>query len=810
MVWLGTRWVSIAIVIFSFLFIASSASALTYTGSADQVFYSPGDTINYTGSVSESITTTVNVSLADSSGTIYGSNNASLNGLNFSTTMNASVSSSGEYLINASFVFNNSTFVSSQLVKIYRSAKITVTTDKPTYSPNELINLTVKATDQNDNNVASENVSVKIISLNNDTSLSSTKNGLTDSKGEYSTTFNAPSDTGFYRLVVNDWMAVKVFDVGSYNLITFGGDVDGNSKSKFGVGETVYLYVDLFTLNGTKYTNTETISYNVTYPNGTSTVSTNTYSGNKTNSSFVASINGTYDVRISVVSSSKTVEYTLVAASYDLRAQTSSPTRGFTNNFFPNDTVNLIVKVYNVSSGQAITTNYTAGTWQVFLLDSDLNILKSLSNSTSMTALYQYIFNFSAPSDVGPYYIKVKLNESESIIDLGVQDVDAQAIPVDQSYNFKDFFISGKHTVRVITILSNTTGTINVTNVSASQVLNSSGSDITSSLSINTSLVDYKGVKAGLIEFAAPPDADWYVVKTLSNNKYSASTWFLIKTYSVCSNLAGYKWFVGSTSDVQLNVRVTSVQDVDFIAGIGGTEGKKGGEADSVGSGNTSFGTMYGVGYCGGGNASSNVQVSVSKVFNTLTLEDYTLKLNSLPSGTTDSNGNLVLNLTHPSSGWASGWYGVELKLKDQSNKTDRGFGGFNVKNLLVNVWPKQVGGFWRWYFGPNENFTFDVYSYNSTSDWYSYGSGQGVGDNCNMTGVFYTGDGSEWLWPPREISSSSYSSTCSGSSGKFNLTIAPSSTFKSGSYMVRVKVNTSSGISDTGEGSFSVKVYNV
>ena len=810
MIWLEPIRVVAPLTLLSIFLLVSSASALTYTGSADKIFYALGETINYTGASSEALNTTVNLSLASSSGTILNSRNVSMNGLNFSTTMNASVSSSGDYLMNASFVFNNSTFVSAQLIKIYKSSKFTITTIKPTYSPGETINFTVKATDLDGNDVPNENVSVKIIYLNNDTNLTATKNGLTDSKGEYSSTFTAPSATDFYRLVVNGWATIKVIEVGSFEIVSFPGDANGNSKFKFAVGETAYLFLDLFTLNKTKYTNSESISFNITYPNATSTIATQTYSGNRTNTSFVASINGTYTIRISVVSVSKTVEFTFDASTYDLRAQTFSPLRGFTNIFFPNDTVNLVVKVYNVSSGQTLTNNFTAGTWQVSLLDSDLNLLQSISNSTSMNSLYQYRFNFSAPSSVGVYFLKAALNQSEIIIDLIVQDVSAEAIPVDQDYNFKDFFISGKHTVRVITTLGNYSGSINVTNVTVSQVLNSSGYDITSSLSFNTSTIAYKGARAGLIEFAAPPDADWYVIKTLSNSKYSASAWFLVKTYSVCANLAGYKWFVSGSSDVSLNVRVTTVQDIGFIEGLGGISGKHGGEAEGVGEGNTSFGTMYGMGYCGGGNASSSVQVEVTKVFNTLTLEDYTLKLSSLPSGTTDSTGNVVLNITKPSSGWDTGWYGVEFKMKDQTNKTDRGFGGFNVKNLWINVWPKQVGGFWRWYFGPTENFTFDIFAYNSSSDWYWYGTGQGVGDNCYLNGIFYSGDGSEWFWPPKELSSSTYTSTCTGSSGRFNLTITPSSAFKSGYYTVRVKVNTTSGLGDVGEGSIAIKVYNV
>ena len=271
MIWLEPIRVVAPLTLLSIFLLVSSASALTYTGSADKIFYALGETINYTGASSEALNTTVNLSLASSSGTILNSRNVSMNGLNFSTTMNASVSSSGDYLMNASFVFNNSTFVSAQLIKIYKSSKFTITTIKPTYSPGETINFTVKATDLDGNDVPNENVSVKIIYLNNDTNLTATKNGLTDSKGEYSSTFTAPSATDFYRLVVNGWATIKVIEVGSFEIVSFPGDANGNSKFKFAVGETAYLFLDLFTLNKTKYTNSESISFNITYPNATKT-----------------------------------------------------------------------------------------------------------------------------------------------------------------------------------------------------------------------------------------------------------------------------------------------------------------------------------------------------------------------------------------------------------------------------------------------------------------------------------------------------------------------------------------------------------
>ncbi len=511
------------------------------------------------------------------------------------------------------------------------------------------------------------------------------------------------------------------------------------------------------------------------------------------------------------------MSYNFTAASYELKASATN-VRG-TNIFFPNENVNITVKVYNVSTGDTLTANFTKGVWKLQLWNSS-GIVANISNSTMKSGDNSYPFVFNTTNySTGSYFIKVWLNQTETLEDIILQDYEAQAMPVDQDYQFKSVFLSGKSNVRILATLSNLTGDINVTNVSVLGIKKSGGGDVTSSLSITTNVTDYKLTKAGIVQFSTPADAGWYYARMLVNSKYIAETWFAVKAYSTCSQLTGYKWFVGTNDDASLQVIVSSAQETGFMESIGGTEGKKGGEVTSVGS----FGNMYGMTFCSGGsgnstsggNASSNVQVAVSKVVNTLTSEDYTKKLSSLPSGTTDNNGQVTLNITKPSGGWSGGTYIVEFDLKDNKNNTDKGFGWFNVKSLWVNVWPKQQSGYWRWYFGPRETFNFSVYSYNTTATWYSYGQTQGgTGDMCDVVGVYYQGSGGEWFWPPKTIDSSKYNYTCVNESagnanGKFLLNITPNSPFKSGYYLVRTKVNTSS-TSDTGDGWFAVKVYNV
>ncbi len=814
---IGAVKLSILLAVFTLSIVALSASslALTYYGYTDKILYERNELTNYTAysdvnlSTNNSITN-VSVSLVNSAGTVFNQSNVSATQNYFSTTINASVTSSGEYIIRANFTYNGTSYKNDIIVKISGAKYFSLFTDKSSYYPNEQINFTVKAQDKNNLDVSGENVSIKL-SYPNYTTISQAS-GITNSLGEYSSAFTTPSSNGNYLLTMNDWLAFKTITVGGFELVSYSGDSSGNTKSKFDANESAFIFVDLLTPNKTRYSGLESIAVNITFPSGVMNATTVSFSNDKVNYSIRLNETGQYLAKITVLSNSKSASYNFSAARYELKASATN-SRG-TNIFFPNENVTVAAKAYNVSTGETLTSSFNNGVWKLQLWNSS-GIVMNISNSTAKGVGNSYPFSFNAANiSIGPYYIKVWLNQTETAEDIIIQDYEAQAMPVDQDYQFKSVFLSGKSNVRIIATLSNATGDINVTNVTVLGIKKSGGGDITSSLSITTNVTDYKLTKAGIVQFATPADAGWYYARMLVNSRYVAETWFAVKAYSTCSQLTGYKWFVGTNEDASLQITVTAAQEAGFMESIGGKDGTKGGE---VTGGSSSFGAMYGMSSCSGGsnstsgNVSSNVQVAVSKVVNTLTSEDYTKKLSSLPSGTTDNNGQVTLNITKPSGGWSGGTYIVEFDLKDNKNNTDKGYAWFNVKSLWVNVWPKQQSGYWRWYFGPRENFTFDVYSYNTTNTWSSYNSwySNGVGDNCTVVNVFYQGTSGEWFWPPKLIGTEKYNSTCAGSNGRFNLTVTPNSAFKSGYYIVRTKVNTSN-TSDTGDGWFSVKVYNV
>lgn len=806
--------------ILSVVALSSLSLAITYYGHTDKILYEKNTLINYTAysdvnlSTNTSVTS-VSVSIVNSSGVLFNSSNVSATENYFSTTLNASVNSSGEYIIRANFTYNGTSYKNDIIVKVSGAKYFSIFSDRSSYYPNEQINFTVKALDKNGLDASGEPVTVKLAYANYTTI--SQASGVTSSLGEYSSTITAPSSDGSYMFSVNDWLAFKTVTVGGFELVSYSGDGSGNTKSKFDANESAFIYVDLLTPNKTRYSGLESITVNVTLPGGTTNATTLTFTNDRLNYSVRANETGQYLAKVTVISNSKSASYNFTAASHELKASATN-SRG-TNIFFPNENVTVAAKVYNVSTGEILTANFSNATlwsWKLQLWNSS-GFVMNLPNSTPKAADNSYPFSFNLTNiSTGSYFIKVWLNRTETTEDIILQDYEAQAMPVDQDYQFKSVFLSGKSNVRIIATLSNLSGNISVTNITVLGIKKSGGGDITGTLSITTNVTDYKLTKAGIVQFATPADAGWYYARMLVNGRYVAETWFAVKAYSTCSQLTGYKWFVGTNEDASLQVTVSAAQETGFMESIGGKDGTKGGE---VTGGSSSFGAMYGMSSCTSnststsGNVSSNVQVAVSKIVNTLTSEDYTKKLSSLPSGTTSNNGTVTLNITKPSGGWSGGTYIVEFDLKDSKNNTDRGFAWFNVKSLWVNVWPKQQSGYWRWYFGPKETFTFDVYSYSATNSWYNWGS-EGTGDMCDVVNVYYQGSGAEWFWPPKLIDRSNYNYTCVNASagaanGRFNLNVTPNSAFKSGYYLVRAKVNTST-TSDTGDGWFSVKVYNV
>ncbi len=813
--------ITLKIVLFFLIFavlLVQPAYALSFTGFTDKFNYKINDTMNYTGSSDQNITSNITLWLINTSHTVFNTTSLIPNATNFTTQLSASVPRSGEYFIKANFTFNSTYYESSAIVKISKAHTTVISTNKPAYSPGEKINFTVLVTDVNSIGISDENMTVRLLYGTNDTVLAITS-GLTNSAGEMKSSFTAPSTIGSYRLTVNDWIATKIVDISTFDLVAYSGDSTGNLKTRFGANENVFIYMDLFDSNKTRYQGTETISVQVTLPNGTQNASVSyAFSGSRINTSFNVTDKGIYTAKVTVVSNSKSLTLPIEVGKYELVGWLEKNTTQ-SNVFFPNETVNIRVKVFNVSSGEVIKTAALDEVFDLILLDANFANFSTISNSSSLDPVTGVrSFSFNASSTSGLYYVRIRLNQTIDL-DMKVAATVATAIPVDQNKNFKNYFVGNQQTIRVLTTLSNFTSQVNVTNVSAVSVKTRAGADITSSLKFNTSIVEYRDAKAGLVEFSAPTDAGPYFVKTLTNNNFAAEAQFLVKFYTACAQLEGYKWFVGANEDVNLTVRVAEAKDVGVVDSLSGNS------SDSTNTAGN-FSSLYGMYDCyaaytttasgssSAGNNTANIRVSVAKIINTLNGEDVTTKVANLPNNNTDDNGRLTLTMTRPSGGWDSGTYVVEMELKDKNNNTDKGFGTFQVRSLWVSIWPKQIDGRWKWYFSPTENMSFEVNAYNSTGTWYYYGTNSGVGDNCYVLDVFYQGNGAEWFSPPKTVSTGKYSWSCTNSSvptnGRFNLNITPTSAFDTGYYMVRVKVNTTNGTGDSGEGWYSVKAYNV
>ena len=195
--------------------------------------------------------------------------------------------------------------------------------------------------------------------------------------------------------------------------------------------------------------------------------------------------------------------------------------------------------------------------------------------------------------------------------------------------------VGNKQKIRILTALSNATDQINVTSISVVSLKTSTGTDITSTTTFNTSIIDYKNGKAGLVEFSAPSAAGLYFIKTLVNGNFAGDAQFLIKLYTACAQLDGYRWFISSTDDANLTVRVTEAKDISLVDSLAGNS------SDSTNTETGNFSSVYGMHDCyaeykttasgssSGGNNTANIAVAVKKVINTLTGEDITTKVSN-------------------------------------------------------------------------------------------------------------------------------------------------------------------------------------
>ncbi len=282
-----------AVIILSIVALSSNSLALSFYGFTDKILYERNELINYTLYSDTNLSTNVSVSIVNSAGTVFNSSNISVTASGFfSTSLNASVTSSGEYIIRANFTYNGTSYKNDMIVKISNVKYFSVFTDKSSYYPNEQINFTVKVQDKNGLDVSGENVTIKLSYMNYTTI--SQASGITNNLGEYSSTLTAPSVNGNYLLTVNDWLAFKTITVGGFELVSYSGDSSGNTKSKFGLNESAFIYVDLLTPNKTRYSGLESITINVTFPSGINNASTLTFSNDKLNYSIKANETGQY------------------------------------------------------------------------------------------------------------------------------------------------------------------------------------------------------------------------------------------------------------------------------------------------------------------------------------------------------------------------------------------------------------------------------------------------------------------------------------------------------------------------------------
>src|SRR3989338_3804266 len=139
----------------------------------------------------------------------------------------------------------------------------------------------------------------------------------------------------------------------------------------------------------------------------------------------------------------------------------------------------------------------------------------------------------------------------------------------------------------------------------------------------------------------------------------------------------GYFWFFRPNDTVQINVSVTTASEKQ------GNEGfmSKG----SFGGGPTGVeGGLFGI---GGGSSVQGAQVTVTKVINLNTEEDWTSSI-TLTNCVTDSSGSCAVSMKSSVNGqnWTGGFYIAFFNVSTSDNKTDRAQGFFDVRKYFMDV----------------------------------------------------------------------------------------------------------------------------
>jgi rRNA processing protein Gar1 len=754
-----------------------------------------------------------------------------------------SANSPGRYKIIANFTdYNDNQWESRIDLKVTPKCvdRFLIYPDKATYYAGETAKITIEAQKYS----GGDYIGVGGVELNwsvrkiDGTIVASYTGVKTGDDGKYNATITVPTYIGTYILEVNNYAAKSTFEVIPFEVVLRMLDETGSTtRTTYAVGQTARLQVRVLYNGTTPTTGVYSFSGDIIEKSGlillhipSTPIDNSTYTGTydfEINSSWPI---GSYMANITVASlSGQTVTSKVF---FDVRKwklwltvpEDSGFLFGLTS--FPSTPVKLVIKVTDLTTGDPITglENYTSVVLQTLQGTTIQSIEVKYSNSSK-----GYIANFTMPSDIGQYILKVTVTkDSETLImekTLRVTNIVAYATPTDKDGTIKEIF-GGVEPVYIVVKAENETSPVAIKEMNLEEVIDENGNSIPYTLinwsdtgsntslewAYNLSYLISEGKLVAILRLDNPKKGGVYTASISVNNKSALATVkFIIDPYRVCAfpkkeGEDWYRWQYSTSESIRFEIKVTEAKHKagkaifymdDFICLGPNTEPLPG---DGGGGG-------------GGGTETpvSGANVTVIKIINEQIQKEVPLSEVNITPGKTDSNGRAYVILTPASGNWTGGWYHVIFKVTGPDGvTTGKGHGGFEARRFYIWGHGVDENGNWRWEFKPRENITIQIEMFDALNKmWWGGGEAGGINGHAFAEKILYHGSAGEWMWPPIEYQYSGElpSTTITDGRGNFTL-LAPPGGWKTGEYVVVIKGINDQGEEDYGWAWFSIRLW--
>ena len=812
-------------IVLAFLLIALPTFAVQVSVKTNDYVYSANESIYASVLVSENSSAlsnqSVSISVKDSSGTDVKSSSGTTNS---SGEMNYtfSLANTGNYTI----VATSSSVSVTHFIKILSYSTMQISLNKVSYTPSSTVVMTANVIDINGNGVASV-IIAPTVRYKNGSTISTITSCTTDSVGKCSTSFTAPAAEGEYMMEINNFETVVPLLVGGFSAAM------KVSPGVAGKGDNITIRVTVKNANGNGMT-ASTKQLVIIPPNNSQiTIASMSQATDSSGlavtgvyeDTFSSQAEGLYSVIATVTPQGSNLSKELRGA-FEIRAYVIEigPWDGQLA-YYPGSVVLLAVKLKNASTGDNIAgkaTTITSGTKVRDQSDVDTGISPIVTDQVSTDGKYKMTFTMPASSPSGTYKVIINVNDSfGSASGAGYFSIQRAKSAIVSFDNFPEAtpvrdFIAGKKIVLRFSA-QNLSGAVPVTGVSSYSISNKNGGDATSLFGTNAT---YTSGNYTYMNLTAPKNGgDYFVRAKIDTSVGSAAADGKIEVSALDVSVRpasvgggggspgtggpgpGYFWFFRPNDTAQLSVTVTSASEKQGNEGFM-SKGSFGGGPAAVSGG------LFGV---GGGSAIQGAQVTLTKLMNLNTEEDWTSSA-TITNCVTDTTGACTVSMTSNVNGqnWTGGFYIAFFNISTSDNKTDDAEGFFDVRRFFMDVRVTAntsttastfgFSSFNNWNVGPNTGINVSV-AVREPGTWQSV-SQQGTLD---VLGAYYGGNAGEFIFPPKLITGTAARLNISGSNS--TVISAPSTGWKSGFYIIKVRVNLS-GQLDTGEGFFMSKIF--